>query len=264
MERITDDMIIAYAMGELPAQTASQVEERMASDDALKARYEKLRGAGAALRTGLVPPPAPGFTRGVLKRIATVRPRSHYVRPLAAAALICVALGVYWGWTARTEMPGTLTARGARDDDPEGRLGVEVFVHQGSNLSRKQRARGGMSVRPGDGFSFRVYNRTNTKQYLMIWGVDARGEPLLFYPDARSRTPEEIAPYPQVYPLPDGVTPESMPAGVYRIVSWFSEQLASPERITAELERGIERLEKQHPKAAISVLELNVEGGADR
>jgi hypothetical protein len=106
-DQVTDEMLIAHADGELPADAAARVEAALVADAALAARYAALTGAGHAARqafaavarepvpdrllaavlaadaSAAAPPPAPANAPGTGRRFVAV----------AAALVLGLALG---------------------------------------------------------------------------------------------------------------------------------------------------------------------------
>jgi anti-sigma factor RsiW len=110
-DQVTDEMLVAHADGELPAEAARRVEAALAADPALASRYAALAGAGRAARTAFAatarepvpgrllaavlaadaataaPPPVPANAHGARRRLMAV----------AAALVLGIGLGVLSG-----------------------------------------------------------------------------------------------------------------------------------------------------------------------
>src|SRR5581483_349470 len=117
MDRHHDRRLISYLHGELDAAAARALDQELARDPALRARFERLR----ALWTGLRPaPPTPvpyGFGNRIQRRLEARRAEAQgsllgwsltppWARALAGAALVAgVGLGLGLG---RTPAPAVL------------------------------------------------------------------------------------------------------------------------------------------------------------
>ena len=77
MARVSDETLVAYLEDALSKRDAAHLERRIGSDESLRRRFEKLRGAKRALEAGFDSPPIEAFADAVVKRIATTRPRRH-------------------------------------------------------------------------------------------------------------------------------------------------------------------------------------------
>lgn len=116
-----DEVLMAYADGELDAKTSRAVEEALAEDSALAERLKIFTGTGAILKRaaserGLDPVPDGLMTRvnatldaareaeqkTVVPFPSTARPRWH---PIALAASILLAIGLGAGWVMDSGQP---------------------------------------------------------------------------------------------------------------------------------------------------------------
>ena len=86
--RFDDQILMAYADGELPALEAARVEAAMAGDPELAARVRRFRGVRMALRKvydSVAAEPVPEHLRALLGDVATSEPlRPAQVAPVAA------------------------------------------------------------------------------------------------------------------------------------------------------------------------------------
>lgn len=116
---IEDDMLMAYADGELDAETAARVEAALDQDEALAERLGVFLSTRSALKAAFDPPPpvSPGLEAAVR---AMAEPRGRVVsltarrapvwRPAAVAAALALAVGLGAGWLLAP--PGGVPATG--------------------------------------------------------------------------------------------------------------------------------------------------------
>lgn len=107
---VSDRELLRLLHGELPAERARQVAERLERDPELAARYRRLAAAWEALEAPPASPPPPGFAGRVMARVreraaaktavgwsaAPLRVRAAYAAALAAGVLLGVGLGLGW------------------------------------------------------------------------------------------------------------------------------------------------------------------------
>ncbi|BDG07632.1 anti-sigma factor [Anaeromyxobacter paludicola] len=119
---LTDETAQLLADGVLPPAEAAGPERHAAACEACAALVESYRALAAALEAELpAPPPPPGFTQGVMSRIAAVEEARAFERRLAlgiagVAALAAAALFALAGasaWAPVLSRGGSLLADGA-------------------------------------------------------------------------------------------------------------------------------------------------------
>lgn len=154
---ITDETLMAFADGELPAAEAREVADRVAADPELAARARVFTATRDALK-GLAPPPVPDALAERVRamsappsNVVPLRPRrAAMIWQLPAAAAIALAVGLGGGWMLHTPQQtfGTLHAgltdaltrvpSGERADVGDGTLmPVSTFRDAGGDLCRE-------------------------------------------------------------------------------------------------------------------------------
>lgn len=139
---ITDEMLMAYADGELDAEAAARVEAAMATDDSLGARMARMAEARAAVRRAYqVAPPVPAALEARVREMIAAKvaadrqaqaapPAASNVVDLAsrrrvvpfwqlpAAAMLALAVGAGSAWLAAPEGGGAAGLQMAGLEDP--------------------------------------------------------------------------------------------------------------------------------------------------
>ncbi len=110
----SDEMLMAFADGELPAADMAAISDAIAQDPALGARIERIRAVRLALRTAFDPvahEPVPEALRAILDArdaatpapaapvidLAEARARKSFIPPIWAALAACLVVGVIAG-----------------------------------------------------------------------------------------------------------------------------------------------------------------------
>lgn len=176
-------------------------------------------------------------------------------------AAICLAsLGVMRLDQGRHETAGTFAARG---DAPRrgSRLGFEIYAHEPGK--QPVRIHEGQRLRADTGYSFVVLNRSQKRQSLLLFAVDARSDVHWFYPAflEPATDPHSIVVdvRPQVQPLPDGITPDSPAPGPMRFVGVFSKAPLRVSEVEASLRSGgLPALSRAHPDAEVQWLQAEL------
>lgn len=139
---------------------------------------------------------------------------------------------------------GELQARSAR------KLGIQAFLHPREDFGARVPLTTQSVLRPEDGLSFEVFNRTGALRYMMIFGRDAKGELHWFYPAythlGTNPSSVTIPRTPQVTPLVEGVVPEEVAQGGFELVSVFSRERLYVQEVEKKLsQKGLSQFRQE-------------------
>jgi hypothetical protein len=260
--------LIAYLEGEVKEAEARKIEAQLACDDDLRQELEKLRGARLALRAAFEVSPNHRFADKVVGRIVAEKQTRLWWRLMPAMAFGGLAVLITLFIIPREpEKTGILIPRGpsAENDKPKHAVGIETYLHRKSDPLKRTRVRDGMQVSKDDGFSFVLHNRSSKPTYLMVFGMDAKGQIHWFYPavenDARDLSSVRVSAAPAMQALPDGVTPGVLPGGSFRIIALFTERPKKNGEVADALrEEDISGLNTRFPDAVLQITTLSADG----
>lgn len=266
MERLSDSILVAYLDGEVTRNQAEKVEELLSIHPESRQRLASFHRLRRRLEPALRLTPDPLFTQQVMDRIEVSPRPSRRVKIIALAASLTLALtAVLIVGNPEEPTPGEFTPRGGGTADANRYLGVEIFVHPKSQPWKRTPAQTELQFTEGDGFSFIVSNRTGQRRYLMVFGLDSRGDLQWYYPDAQSPPAGrsiEIAATQTVFPLPEGVTPTEVPPGPFHVVALFSDHPLTVRSVEQQLARtGLGTLSQSFPGSTVQVIALTAVTG---
>jgi hypothetical protein len=233
------EKLAALADGEATHNEAAQLTQHVAHCAECRATQRRVLAAIDGLRQGSVVAERPGFVTEVMGRIEKgAAPRGCGVARYAMAMAALLVGFIAWTATRKGEEPPEFAARGGSSQAVERRLGFEVFRH--APTAEAIGANGGM--KPGDGLSFVLYNRTGRETQFMLFAVDAKSDVHWFYPayQSEAENPKSLPlpAAPQVLALREGVTPENPAPGEFKVVALFHEKPLEVRDVEASIERG--------------------------
>jgi len=261
--------LAALLDGELSENRAQQLRGHLPECRRCRERYQRLDGAAAALPHALGEPKDDAFVGQVMQRIAqserNARPRRTGMLWGAGLTLAASAVAVIAVTLGGTPSPpqGEYLARGgaAPPSSVDDRTpAVRVFEGRRSEEALKTAA----TIDANKGFRFQVSNPERDRQ-LMLFGVDAKGEVHWFYPGwvDPDAPPSSVPLAAQASPLelPEGVTPEDVPAGGFEVVALFLDSTTDVVTVEALLGRHglpglLNALKRTQPGAQMQRLPL--------
>lgn len=268
MERITIDSLIEYVDGEVTQNRARQIEQQLDTDPIARQNLQKLLEIRRGLKNALQSSSNSHIKSAVFDRLQAVD-RGHGLKPiprraalsLAAIGFVCLLIVII-----KPNANNTFTPRGSTDDRDTlvRKVGIQAYLHTKSDPFTRRLVTDDSIFKPDDGFSFVLINRSGRSAYLLLFAVDAQNRIHWFYPAMTKQKPLPVSvtipATPQLFPLPDGVTPENIAAGTLRLVAFFSDR---PQRASVVENRivrdGIEELHRSFPKASIQILSMRTQ-----
>jgi hypothetical protein len=259
------ETLAAWVVGEVTPEVDPQLREHTRGCVRCAAETERLRAVTQALPQLQLAGPAPRFTRELVAKLDERRHQPHpgrrtLVAVTGLAAICLVSFGVIRFEDMRADDQGTFMARGGAARRAP-RVGFEIYAHvpgrQPFRIHDKQ------SVRTDTGYSFVVTNRSQRRQYAMLFAVDARSDVHWFYPAFldSATDPQSIVvdAQPQVQALPDGITPEDPAPGWMRFVGVFSKAPLRVSEVEGLLRSGgLDALARAHADAEIQSLQAEL------
>jgi hypothetical protein len=273
--------------GELTRNESDRLRRHLDGCAACRERHAHLSRVAAALPAAVLAPEDPSFAPEVAARLqeAGQRRRSARAFPLravvvasagAAAVAASMALLIHPGpgqqpgtaGAAEHEPAagGTLTARGGPSRARTLR-GFSAFVHPGSDARVRRTLRDGDVLKPGDGLSFVLYNRSRQEARFVLFALDAQRTVHWFYPaylaPGADPTSPVLASSPQQVSLGEGVTPDHPAPGQFQVVGVFAPRELRVQRVEALLTEGsLDALREEWPDAEIQVIQAQVQAQA--
>lgn len=257
---------VLQGLVEAPAGAVSAVREHVASCPRCAAEVEAARRARGHLE---VPPPDPRFAARVMERVWGAEGRRRWAPRgwllVGAPAALVLALAVSVSHHDDATSP---VARGGGAG--AGRLlGVELRLHRAGARGPGTPASAGDELRPDDGLSAVIHNRSGRTTELCMFAVDEAGAVHWLYP-AYTRPGDDPASItvpaaPTVWAPREGVSLEAPAAGRLVVTAVFLGRPVRVSEVEAALARGgLGRLDAALPVQARDSLTLVVPATAAR
>lgn len=268
MERMTIDSLIAYMDGEVTQNQAGQIERQLNSDPVANRNLQRLREIRSGVKAALQTSNTNDMKARILDRLKTegLRRRTRWIPALIAsmsAAILSISIIVV---IIELDSIHSFTPRGSSVENQalSRRLGIQAYLHQRSDPFSRRLVTADSVFQPNDGFSFVLINRSGRTVYLLLFALDAQQRVHWFYPamdtDEPSPRSVTIGASPQLFPLPDGVTPANVANGALRLIALFTDQPIQVADVESLLNRGgIEEIKKNFPDAFVQILELRAQ-----
>lgn len=223
--------LAALVDGQLSEDERHAIEAHLAQCVPCRELHAQLRTAAAALQHLSAPLVAGSSSLVSDALFRRELPRARWVRPLASACALLLAVAGSFVWSQRSQ-PAELPLSHSADWVPrggggaEGPLRLEVFEEDASR--RKRVLHSGSAVRADARLGFNVEKRLDAQRHLAVFALDSAGVVHWFYPaHLSSETDPQAIPLPAGrarFELPELVQPEAPEAGTMLIVA-----LSAPE-----------------------------------